>query len=45
MCMLALAITAVLAVIVDLDRPSEGFIRESQQPMIDLQTQLRASKE
>ena len=33
---LAIAITIVLAVIVDLDRPRSGFIRVSQQPMIDL---------
>lgn len=37
MCVLALAITLVLAVIIDLDRPRSGFIRVSQQPMIDLQ--------
>ena len=37
MCVLALAITLVLAVIIDLDRPRSGFIRISQQPMIDLQ--------
>jgi len=37
MYMLALAITLVLAVIVDLDRPRSGFIRISQQPMIELQ--------
>ncbi|MGB7439405.1 MAG: hypothetical protein WBR26_21320 [Candidatus Acidiferrum sp.] len=37
MCMLALAITLVLALIVDLDRPRAGFIRVSQQPMIDQQ--------
>jgi hypothetical protein len=36
-CVLALAITLVLAVILDLDRPRLGFIRISQQPMIDLQ--------
>jgi hypothetical protein len=33
---LALSITLVLAVIIDLDRPLSGFIRASQQPMIDL---------
>ena len=33
---LALSITLVLAVIIDLDRPRSGFIRGSQQPMIDL---------
>ena len=37
MCVLVLAITLVLAVIVDLDRPRSGFIRANQQPMIDLQ--------
>lgn len=37
MCLLALSITLVLAVIIDLDRPRSGFIRGSQQPMIDLQ--------
>jgi hypothetical protein len=37
MCVLALAITLVLALIIDLDRPRSGFIRVSQQPMIDLQ--------
>jgi hypothetical protein len=36
-CVMALAITLVLAVILDLDRPRSGFIRISQQPMIDLQ--------
>ena len=33
---LALAITLVLAVIIDLDRPRSGFISTSQQPMLDL---------
>ena len=37
MSVLALAITLVLAVIIDLDRPRRGFIRVSQQPMLDLQ--------
>ena len=36
MCVLALAITLVLGVITDLDRPRTGFIRANQQPMIDL---------
>ena len=35
--LLALSITLILAVITDLDRPRSGFIRASQQPMIDLQ--------
>jgi hypothetical protein len=39
MCVLVLAITMVLAVIVDLDRPRSGFIRANQQPMIDLLNQ------
>ena len=36
MCVLALAITLVLALIIDLDQPRSGLIRVSQQPMIDL---------
>jgi hypothetical protein len=36
MFMLAVSITLVLAVIIDLDRPRSGYIRVSQQPMIDL---------
>jgi hypothetical protein len=44
MFILAFSITAVLAVIVDLDRPRQGFIRVSQQPMIDLQHQLAVPK-
>jgi hypothetical protein len=44
MCLLAVAITVVLSVIVDLDRPRQGFIRTGQQPMIDLQNQLRLAK-
>jgi hypothetical protein len=38
---LAFAIIAVLGVIIDLDRPRRGFIRVSQQPLIDLQRQLQ----
>jgi hypothetical protein len=41
-CALSLAITLVLTVIIDLDRPREGFIRVSQQPMVDLQKQLQS---
>ena len=44
-CLLALAITVVLAVIVDLDRPRQGFIRVGQQPMVDLRHQLRTPKD
>jgi hypothetical protein len=36
MCVLALAVTMVLSVIIDLDRPRTGFIGASQQPMIEL---------
>jgi len=41
-CMLSLAITLVLAIIVDVDRPREGFIHISQQPLLDLQKQLHS---
>ncbi|MGA3210331.1 MAG: hypothetical protein ABSD20_03435 [Terriglobales bacterium] len=40
--LLIIAITVLLAVIVDLDRPRKGLIRVGQQPMTDLQGQLRA---
>jgi hypothetical protein len=36
MFILAVSISLVLAVIIDLDRPRSGYIRVSQQPMIDL---------
>ena len=39
-CMLTLAVTLVLAVIIDLDSPQRGLIRVSQQPLIDLRQQL-----
>jgi hypothetical protein len=39
--MLALSISSVLTVIVDLDRPWQGYIKVSQQPMIDLQKQMK----
>ena len=41
-CMLSLAITLVLAIIVDVDRPREGLIHVSQQPLLDLQKQLHS---
>jgi hypothetical protein len=34
---LALAITLVLSLIIDLDRPRSGFVRGNQQPMMDLE--------
>jgi hypothetical protein len=37
---LAVSLSAVIALIVDLDRPSDGFIRTSQQPLIDLRDSL-----
>jgi hypothetical protein len=37
---LAVALSAVLALVVDLDRPSDGLIRTSQQPLIDLRDSL-----
>ena len=37
---LVLALSAVLTIVVDLDRPREGFLQVSQQPLIDLQRQL-----
>ena len=42
--MLAVSISSVLAVIVDLDRPWQGYIRVSQQPMIDLQKQMENAR-
>lgn len=39
-CVLALAITVVLAVIVELDQPRRGSIRVSRQPLIDLNRSL-----
>lgn len=40
MCLLDVAITVALGMIVDLDRPRRGFITVSQQPMVDLVTAL-----
>src|SRR5690349_17016488 len=37
---LIFALGAVLTIVVDLDRPREGFIQVSQQPIIDLEKQL-----
>jgi hypothetical protein len=37
---LVFALGAVLMIVVDLDRPREGFIQVSQQPLIDLQRQI-----
>ena len=37
---LILALGAVIMIVVDLDRPREGFIQVSQQPLLDLQRQI-----
>jgi hypothetical protein len=37
---LVVALGAVIMIVVDLDRPREGFIQVSQQPLIDLQRQI-----
>ena len=37
---LIIALGAVIMIVVDLDRPREGFIQVSQQPLIDLQQQI-----
>ncbi len=37
---LIIALGAVITIVVDLDRPREGFIQVSQQPLIDLQQQI-----
>jgi hypothetical protein len=37
---LIIALGAVITVVIDLDRPQEGFIKVSQQPLIDLQQQI-----
>ena len=39
-----IAFSAVIMVIVDLDRPGKGFINVSQQPMVDLRAKLAESK-
>ena len=37
---LVVALAAVLTLVIDLDRPQEGFITVSQQPLIDVQRQI-----
>ena len=37
---LVIALGAVITIVVDLDRPREGLIQVSQQPLIDLQQQI-----
>jgi hypothetical protein len=37
---LVVVLAAVLTLVIDLDRPRNGFVQVSQQPMIDLQQQL-----
>ena len=40
--MLATAFTLVILMIADLDRPGEGFMRVSQQPLLDVQASMAA---
>jgi hypothetical protein len=37
---LAVALTAVVTLVIDPDRPSEGILRTSQQPLVDLRNSL-----
>ena len=37
---LVVALGAVIMIVIDLDRPREGFIQVSQQPLLDLQQQI-----
>jgi hypothetical protein len=37
---LAVALSAVLGLVVDLDRPSGGLIRTNQQPLVDLRNSM-----
>jgi hypothetical protein len=41
---LVIALGATLWLVIDLDRPREGFIQTSQQPLIDLQQKLESSQ-
>ena len=37
---LVVVLSAVLTLVVDLDRPRDGFLQVSQQPLIELQDQI-----
>ncbi len=37
---LVVVLGAVITVVVDLDRPRDGFLQVSQQPLVDLQEQI-----
>ena len=39
---LVIVLGAVITLIVDLDRPREGFLQVNQQPLLDLQEQIGA---
>jgi len=39
----ALTFVAVIWLVADLDRPLEGFLRVSQEPMLEVQTMMRGS--
>jgi hypothetical protein len=40
--LLVVAIGAVITLVVDLDRPADGFIQTNQQPLIDLQQSIES---
>ena len=40
---LVVVLGAVITVVVDLDRPRDGFLQVSQQPLVDLQEQIGAA--
>ena len=40
--LVALSFALVICLVADLDRPQEGTLRVSQQPMIDLQAMMQA---
>jgi hypothetical protein len=44
MVVLVVVLSVVLLLIFDLDRPQEGFLQVSQQPMLDLQAELHAAQ-
>jgi len=37
---LVFVLSAVLTIVVDLDRPRDGYLQVSQQPLLDLQSQI-----
>jgi len=39
---LVVVLASVLTLVIDLDRPRDGFLQVSQQPLLDLQEQIGA---